>query len=416
MATTRGKTFDWDCTKPFHGRAWEIANKHEKIMAKIRPPSPLRPRGPTFTVNDLQKQDTDSKMRCFNGPQMIELLRSAYKDNRPNSPTSVLRSSSKNVLSNVGSSLGMEQTVKPATLRRKEILNMQRKEDEEMRQEGMRKVMAARKARQDRQFEEAYAKLKDERENFIERRSDDQAGKGIDQYLEEKEKSKEQKKKALHTEWSECVFKNIQDQLIDRVDTMDEKEIQARRRDLFQKYIDAAAAKGGGLFLDIVIENEYDPFTWKKHTLKYRAKPAVVSNGPGFTDRFGNPVFDPVKRDLEKLKSEAKQALAVGGGGGAGVLPDEQKLGRDTLGQEHWSKMDATPFFDRAAKVQDAIAAGNGPKVRESQKTNVDLTDYEYPKGPAQTTKELQGLFGTRGKRCFADWQPGGSLFGNNDH
>ena len=174
MATTRGKTFDWDCTKPFHGRAWEIANKHEKIMAKIRPPSPLRPRGPTFTVNDLQKQDTDSKMRCFNGPQMIELLRSAYKDNRPNSPTSVLRSSSKNVLSNVGSSLGMEQTVKPATLRRKEILNMQRKEDEEMRQEGMRKVMAARKARQDRQFEEAYAKLKEERENFIERRSDDQ--------------------------------------------------------------------------------------------------------------------------------------------------------------------------------------------------------------------------------------------------
>ena len=230
------------------------------------------------------------------------------------------------------------------------------------------------------------------------------------QYLKMKSDVALQKRKGLHTEWKECVFKNIQDQLIDRVDTMDEKEIQARRRDLFQKYIDASTAKPGGLFLDIVIENEYDPFTWKKKLLKYRAKPALVSNGPGFTDRFGNPVFDPVKRDLEKLKSEAQQAKAVGGGTGGLELAEGQSMGRDTLGHEHWSKIEATPFFDRAAKVLDALAAGKGPKVRKGTKTNIDLTDYEFPMGPEKTTQELHGLYG-RGKKTFTDWEPGKSLY-----
>jgi hypothetical protein len=306
---------------------------------------------------------------------MIELLRSAHKENSSSS----LRSTSKHILSGVESSGATEHEASmphasmhsdAAKQRKKEILELQRREDDDARMQGLRKNLKNMAERKEQRFQEAYAMLKAERENFIQKKADDLPDMGIDQYLQTKKEAALQKKKALHTEWSECVFKNIQDQLIDRVDTMDDKEIQARRRKLFQDYIDAAKAKGGGLFLDIVIENEYNPFTWKEHTLKYRAKPAVVSNGPGFTDRFGNPVFDPVKRDLEKLKSEAKQAHMVGGGSGAFSHGDE-KIGRDTLGHEHWSKIEATPFFDRAAVVMDKIAAGNGPKVREAQKTNV---------------------------------------------
>jgi hypothetical protein len=374
MTTTRGKTFDWDSGRAKHGQSWDIANKHVKIIEKIRPPSPLRPKDPVPTAQDLKKTE-ESKMRCFNGPQMIELLRSAHKENSSSS----LRSTSKHILSGVESSGATEQEASmphasmhsdAAKQRKKEILELQRREDDDARMQGLRKNLKNMAERKEQRFQEAYAMLKAERENFIQKKADDLPDMGIDQYLQTKKEAALQKKKALHTEWSECVFKNIQDQLIDRVDTMDEKEIQARRRKLFQDYIDAAKAKGGGLFLDIVIENEYNPFTWKEHTLKYRAKPAVVSNGPGFTDRFGNPVFDPVKRDLEKLKSEAKQAHMVGGGTGAFFHGDE-KMGRDTLGHEHWSKIEATPFFDRAAVVMDKIAAGNGPKVREAQKTNV---------------------------------------------
>jgi hypothetical protein len=373
MTTTRGRTFDWEASKATYGQSWEIANKHQKIIEKIRPPSPLRPKAAVPTAQDLKKP-AESKMRCFNGPQMIDLLRSVHKENSASS----LRSTSKHILSGVDLSGAGEQEasmprggVEASKQRKKEILEFQRREDDEARMQGLRKNLKMRAERKEQQFQEAYAKLKEERENFIEKRAEDLPDMGVDQYLQTKKEAALQKKKALHTEWSECVFKNIQDQLIDRVDTMDEKEIQARRRKLFQNYIDAAKAKGGGLFLDIVIENEYNPFTWKEHTLKYRAKPAVVSNGPGFTDRFGNPVFDPVKRDLEKLKSEAKQAEMVGGGGGGAAFHEDEKIGRETLGHEHWSKIEATPFFDRAAVVMDKIAAGKGPKVREATKTNI---------------------------------------------
>lgn len=142
---------------------------------------------------------------------------------------------------------------------------------------------------------------------------------------------------------------------------------------------------------------------------RYRNKPALVSNGPGFQDRFGNPVFDPVKKDLEKLKTEAAAAIAVSGG--APPLDDGKlRLGKETLGHEHWSKMEATPFFDRAAKVQDLILAGKGPKVRAATKTNIDLNDYVFPRGPAALDKEIKGLYGG-GKKCFLDWQPGGTVF-----
>lgn len=70
------------------------------------------------------------------------------------------------------------------------------------------------------------------------------------------------------------------------------------------------------------------------------------------------------------VQTEAKAARAVGGG--ASVLDgDGQKLGKETLGHEHWSKMEATPFYDRAAKVQDAIAAGRNPPVRKGTKTTI---------------------------------------------
>lgn len=133
-----------------------------------------------------------------------------------------------------------------------------------------------------------------------------------------------------------------------------------------------------------------------------------MSNGPGFTDRFGNPVHDPVKRDLEKLKSEAVAAQSVGGGPGFGDLSGG-KIGRDTLSHEHWSKMEATPFFDRAAKVMDAVAAGKAPPVRKGQVTTLDINDYQYPSGPGVTTRELQGMYG-KGKRTFSDWVPGRPL------
>ena len=243
-----------------------------------------------------------------------------------------------------------------------------------------------------------YGKLQMEQSTFVAE---------LDQYLDNKQKAQLQKKRTLHTEWKECVFDKIQDQLLNRVEDMDSESIAARRRILFQNYIDAARRKGGRLFLDIVIENEYDPFVWRRDTLRYRSKPATVSNGPGFTDRFGNPVFDPTMRDLEKHRNESRAARAVGGGTDR---PDAGRLGRETLGHEHWAKIQATPFFDRAALVQDAIAAGRPPPPRAAVESKVRLDDFEFPgpREPEVVTREFNVHVG-RGKRVWPDARPGGA-------
>lgn len=375
-------------------------------MQKRRPPSPPKPKAATPTVKELFAKPDGGTLRLFNPTARQELVRAALEADR-----SKARAAKKGIVngpSNETSFASVTETdagkeedvsLRPESpgRRRREILEQVRKEDDDRRMEGLRKVVQRAQKKRDDEFYSAYKKLKEEEATFVSK---------VDTYLKNKDGAAKQRRRGLHAEWTECVFNKIQDQLLDRIDNMKETEIQAKRRELFQNYIDAASRKGGGLFLDIVIENEYDPFSWKKDTLRYRAKPAKLSNGPGFTDRFGNPVFDPVKRDLEKLKTEAKAARAVGGG--ASVLDgDGQKLGKETLGHEHWSKMEATPFYDRAAKVQDAIAAGRNPPVRKGTKTTIDMDDFTFPSGPAMVTKESHGLYG-KGKRTFKDWQPGG--------
>eukprot|EP00286_Rhodomonas_abbreviata_P028209 CAMPEP_0181313080 /NCGR_PEP_ID=MMETSP1101-20121128/14054_1 /TAXON_ID=46948 /ORGANISM="Rhodomonas abbreviata, Strain Caron Lab Isolate" /LENGTH=423 /DNA_ID=CAMNT_0023420003 /DNA_START=140 /DNA_END=1407 /DNA_ORIENTATION=- len=401
-----------DTNKPAFAPAWNPANLHKVNMDKRNPPAPPKPKDPTPTLKDFKKKNL-GVIRCFNGSAVRDLVRAGAepelsfppgaKRSLSQIPSNESSFHSNSVLtdSSMHEAKGGQETVRPETptTRRREILELQRKEDDQRRMEGLRKSVKRAQQRKDDEFKAAYEKLKEEEQTFVS---------SVDTYLKNKEQAQQQRRRGLHAEWTECVFNKIQDQLLDRIDNMKEIDIQAKRRDLFQNYIDAASRKGGGLFLDIVIENEYDPFVWKKDTLRYRAKPAKLSNGPGFTDRFGNPVFDPVKRDLEKLKTEAKAATAVGGG--ASVLEQQDmKVGRETLGHEHWSKMEATPFYDRAAKVHDAIAAGRKPPVRKGTKTTIEIDDFEYPAGPNCVTKEIHGIYG-RGKRVWQDWQPGKSL------
>ena len=65
------------------------------------------------------------------------------------------------------------------------------------------------------------------------------------------------------------------------------KDLSRRRRDLFQKYIDASNSKTeiGGIFLDIIIEHDYDPLAGRKDQKKYKIK----------------DLFDPPKKDIHKV-------------------------------------------------------------------------------------------------------------------
>jgi hypothetical protein len=154
---------------------------------------------------------------------------------------------------------------------RRDLLERERAEAEQRRVEAQARMVVKAQQKREADFQAVQQRLKDEERDFVSK---------VDQYLSDKDKSHHQKRRALHQNWTECVFNKIQDQLLDRVDTMDPEEISERRRVLFQNYIDAAARKGGGLFLDIVIENEYDPFTWKTHTLRCAPGRPLSCTGP----------------------------------------------------------------------------------------------------------------------------------------
>jgi hypothetical protein len=360
-------------------------------MFKLQPPEPPLAKEPTPTLKDLVPKN-ETRVRCYNKSFLVDLILDENRAKKSTTFESVQKRSFDVSESDEGEIGDMN-----STNQKRDLLIATRKEAQE-RRESLLKAQVRRNAKlKEENFMSTYAKLNLETKTFVA---------DLDQYLDNKRRAQVQKRRTLHTEWKECVFDKIQDQLLNRVDDMNGETIADKRRQLFQNYIDAARRKGGRLFLDIVIENEYDPFTWKKDLLRYRAKPATVSNGPGFTDRFGNPVFDPTMRDLEKHRSEARAAREVGGGGaGAPASPGGAggtRLGRETLGHEHWSKMEATPYFDRAARVQDLVAAGIRPPVRAGVQSRVRLDDFEYRTGPDVLTREFQGLF-SRGERVWRD-------------
>eukprot|EP00960_Hanusia_phi_P073178 767955-Hanusia_phi.AAC.7 len=402
---------EWSEGKPAVSPSWDAANKHFILLEKRRPKT-LQPKDPV-PPRTISK-DGEGEVKCFNHSLLDEITQRTHEELvREEAEKSQIRASRTLHKSNM-----KEERAQALMEWSREQRELQLKEENKRRVTLIHRRAMRQKMKNEEKFQENYKTLKEEADTFLA---------DLDDYLQNKHIASLQKRKALYTEWKECVFNKIQDQLLDKIDTMEEGEIAARRRDLFQKYIDAASAKDGGLFLDIVIENEYNPFAWKKHTLRsvfqhlpppsfltftrFRARAAKVSNGPGFTDRFGNPVPDPVKRDLEKMQAESKAARSVGGD--VVLELGEEKVGREILPLDRWSKIEATPFFDRAAKVQEAIAAGLPIPPRKGTKSSIvrgrcsrtemtsaqDLNDFVFPTSSHAVTREMQTIYG-RGKRC----------------
>lgn len=100
-----------------------------------------------------------------------------------------------------------------------------------------------------------------------------------------------------------------------------------RWRTAQDEYLAACVRKEAGLFRDIVIPDEYDPFICSNKAIQYKVR-----------------VSDPVKLDQNKRDTERRM---VPGGPREPELP----LGRDCLHPTMWaSKLEATPY-GRADKM-----------------------------------------------------------------
>lgn len=115
-----------------------------------------------------------------------------------------------------------------------------------------KQMLAERRRREEERFQKSLEEIEEAQESFRE----------INEYLERMELNEQRKKEALHKEWVKCVYEPIQDQIQKKLSQMSTAEIEERRFEMYDKYINATN-RNQGIFRDIINPNEYDPLKGK---------------------------------------------------------------------------------------------------------------------------------------------------------
>ena len=109
----------------------------------------------------------------------------------------------------------------------------------------------------------------------------------IDPLLNTTAETRWRKKKLLYDRWCKEVFEPIRGQILGELSTQSPEALAARRRELFQEFIDTS--NGRKLFRDIPYP-DYDPFKAHKGKFKYKTR----------------TLNDPVKKIAKELQKEAR--------------------------------------------------------------------------------------------------------------
>jgi len=184
----------------------------------------------------------------------------------------------------------------------------------------------------------------------------------VDQRVRFREQQKLDRQRELYKEWNDKVFGTIQKQIDKQLAQIRTQDLTERRRNLMEDYIRISNQKIGGLYRDIIIESEYDPFMANKLCPKYR-----------MSDRR-----DPLKQELTVL-DPMKDGLM------GDLKPRE--LGRPTLDPTMYNNLHSTPYgrFDR-------MVAPPPPETVHFSRVNFE--HYNISTDPATLRRELP-----RGKR-----------------
>lgn len=145
---------------------------------------------------------------------------------------------------------------------------------------------------------------------------------GVEQVIQGRHMSENRRKSNLYKTWNRKVYRPIQGQIDAKLGSRSVSEIQARRNRNMQEFLDISN-KNGGVFRDIVIKEDYDPFKERNKTITYNQA----------------NLKDPCKQDIRKLAIENKMIDALN--------PDTVRIepkGREVLDTMLWDKLDSTPY------------------------------------------------------------------------
>ena len=121
--------------------------------------------------------------------------------------------------------------------------------------------------------------------------------KDVDETLRVSETARAKKKAALYESWKREVYDKISSQIDDAVNSLDPHDVKRHLQTQYEAFLSASNHKAG-IFRDIVIETDYDPFAhtapaWSRSTCRAsrtcEAGPAEVSGGAEVADEEGGP-------------------------------------------------------------------------------------------------------------------------------
>lgn len=170
-------------------------------------------------------------------------------------------------------------------------------------------------------------------------------------------------------DWNTNVHGEIQKRISKKVNSIDSKELNRRKNDDYDKFIEITNRKPA-IFRDIIIESEYDPLEPNRRAIV--AKTGVLK--------------DPTLMQLRKMEEEAAMI--------PGMAKTARKTGgKDTLPVALWAtgKIEGTPH----GRFSKMMGSGGG-KGNPTSKSSVVFDDFKYPTGPASLDSELP-----LGKRIF---------------
>ena len=186
----------------------------------------------------------------------------------------------------------------------------------------------------------------------------------VSRKLQLRDEARFKRKHELYKEWQDKVFTVVQSQIDKQLAALSTSELSARRRALFEDYIQTSNRKRGGLYRDIIIEADYDPMRAHETLMRYTLSDAT----------------DPLKHEVLVPHPSGKPTLP------------KRTAGRQTLDSSMWDKLHATPYgrFER----MDAFAAAHPPTYDPNAASRVNFSHYNVSTDPAVLNREFP-----RGKR-----------------
>lgn len=171
----------------------------------------------------------------------------------------------------------------------------------------------------------------DEEQEFI---------RSMENYLNEVEEDSQRRREKLYQEWLQQIYMPIQKQIESQLQNVTTAEIEKRRLELFDEFLETLKKCPRGVFRDIVTKDLYDPFKSKNFSITYN-------------DRT---LRNPCQRELDEMEEEEKQAIELKFSSTASSnlkasrkQTQERRKNFRTLGKEvldilKWDKLDSTPY------------------------------------------------------------------------